>query len=76
VCHAKDKFAFADLRAESYDFLFLHYLFLGRLSHVRTFACKRTIGASGGVGYHGCVVPEAERSEGRVVGRRKSSAGS
>jgi hypothetical protein len=41
VGHTEDKFTFTDLRAESHDFLFLHYLFLGRLSHVRTFARKR-----------------------------------
>jgi hypothetical protein len=41
VGHAEDKFTFTDLRAESHDFLFLHYLFLGRLSHVRTIARKR-----------------------------------
>jgi len=33
VCNTKDQFTFSNLRAERNDFLFLHYLFLGRLIH-------------------------------------------
>jgi hypothetical protein len=51
VCDAKNEFTFSDLRAESHDFLFLHYLFLGRLSHFSTYLVECEDWGSGVV-YH------------------------